>query len=202
MLRRIIVLLAVLAAAPADLLVPSAQAAVTPLAISIFPPVQFPPNDFTIAGARVSALWGKHRNIYGVDVGVLGNITEQGFRGIGVSGLFNLTQGSTTIVLLQAAGIANMNHNSTSIVGLQVAPVNSNTAETSILGVQAGAANLSHHTKMMGFQVGLYNRAHTAYGFQIGVVNVAEALRGIQIGLLNFNRTGAVSVSPVINIGF
>jgi hypothetical protein len=184
------------------MLAPVAHAAGTPLAVSIFPPLQFPPNDFTIAGARVSALWGSHRNVFGFDVGVLGNITEQGLVGVSASGLVNMNRGQTTVVLLQAAGIANINHGSTGIYGLQVALVNSNTAETTLLGVQAAVANLSHHTKSMGLQVGVYNRAHTAYGFQVGVVNVAEQLRGIQIGLLNFNRTGAISVSPVINIGF
>src|SRR5665213_862257 len=80
-----------------------AQAAVSPLAIAIVPPVQFPPDDFNVAGARISVIWGHHRNVYGLDLGVIGNMTDQDFVGIGISGLFNLTPGTTDIVGLQLA---------------------------------------------------------------------------------------------------
>jgi hypothetical protein len=179
------------------------EAAVTPLSVGIAPPVQFPPSDFTITGLRVSALWGHHRDLYGVDVGMLGNITDQTFTGLGVSGLFNYTKGTTTILGLQLAGLTNINTNKTEVYGVQAAlGLNSNTAASSLVGVQLAAANLSPFMDIYGLQAGLYNRAKDVYGFQIGVVNVADNLHGIQIGLINFNTKGLIGVSPLLNIGF
>lgn len=180
------------------------MAAVSPLSLAILAPVQFPTSEFTVTGARISALWGRHRDIYGLDFGVLGNITDQRFVGIGASGLFNLTRGDTTILGLQLAGGANVNIQKTNVYGLQAAlGVNVNQAESAINGVQLAAlANLSEFTAIRGAQIALYNRARAVYGFQIGLVNVATSLHGIQIGLLNFHQQGTVSVSPIINIGF
>lgn len=181
----------------------SAFAAYTPLAFSIAPPVQFPPDDFSITGVRASVLWGKHRDMYGLDFGGIGNITEQSFVGIGVAGGFNATHGSTSILGLQAAGIANYNTNKTSVYGLQLAGLfNYNSADSSIYGVQLSLANLSKHTSVYGLQVGIYNKAKVVYGLQIGVVNMADSLYGVQIGLINFNETGVFKISPFLNIGF
>src|SRR4051812_33395862 len=99
----------------------SAQAAVSPLAVGIMRPVQFPPDDFAVAGARLSVLWGEHRDVYGLDIGVLGNITMQDFVGIAVSGIFNLTHGQTTIIGLQLAGLTNVNTGKTNVYGVQAA---------------------------------------------------------------------------------
>src|SRR5205807_1990061 len=138
----------------------TAKAGVTPLSVGIFPPVQFPPQDFTITGVRASVLWGKHRSIYGLDFGVLGNITEQEFVGIGLSGMLNYTEGSTTVLGLQAAGIANMNKGKTRIYGVQVAlGLNYQTVVSSVAGLQLALANICPFTDVYGFQVGLYNKA-------------------------------------------
>ncbi|NJM09895.1 MAG: hypothetical protein HC883_03110 [Bdellovibrionaceae bacterium] len=118
--------------------VTSAQAALSPVSVSIVPPVQFPPSDYSITGARVSALFGQHRDVYGFDIGVLGNITEQSFVGMGVSGLFNLTRGNTKILGLQAAGITNINKQKTRVYGVQLAGlINKLDAESSVTGLQA-----------------------------------------------------------------
>jgi len=178
------------------------EAAMTPLSLGIIPPVQFPPEDFTVAGARLSVLWSKHRSVYGIDLGVVGNITTQNFTGIGISGGFNVTNGQTTIIGLQAAGITNVNTNKLKVYGLQIAAMNSNTGEASIVGVQAGLINSSKFTKLYGLQVGVYNRAQVVTGFQIGLVNMTDSLHGIQIGLINFHNKGTVSVAPILNIGF
>ncbi len=180
-----------------------AHALVTPLAVAIFPPVQFPPVDFSIAGARVSAFMGRHRNVYGIDLGVIGNRTEQDFVGIGVSGIFNHTTGLTTVLGLQAAGVTNINTQKTRVVGVQVSLFNYNSAESSVVGFQIGpVANLSRHTSVYGMQVGLYNAARTISGFQIGLINSTDNLHGIQIGLVNFNRSGPFAVAPILNVGF
>ncbi len=181
----------------------SAHAAVTPISVGIFPPVQFPPEDFTITGLRASILWGKHRDLYGLDFGVLGNITNQSFVGLGLGGIFNATHGSTTILGLQVAGITNINTNKTNIFGVQLAlGLNMNTAASSVSGLQLALANHSPFTNIHGFQVGIYNKAQEVYGLQIGLINVASNLHGVQIGLLNFNDKGLFKVSPIINVGF
>jgi hypothetical protein len=165
--------------------------------------VQFPPKDFSIVGARLSVFWGEHRDVYGLDLGAIGNVTSGSFAGIGVSGIFNWNQGSATVIGLQAAGIANVNTNKARIYGLQVAAgLNSNKAESSIVGLQVALANYSPFTTVGGFQVGLYNRANEVYGLQIGLINVAESLHGLQIGLVNFNHKGLFAVAPILNVGF
>jgi hypothetical protein len=179
-----------------------ARAGVTPLGVAIVPPVQFPPGDFTIVGARVSALWGAQRNVYGVDLGGLGNITEGDFGGIAVAGLANWNKGTSTIIGLQAAGLANVNVNKTRVLGVQLAAVNANYAESSVTGFQLGLGNYSPHTRVIGAQLGIYNSSREVYGFQIGLINSTDSLHGIQVGLLNFNRSGLFSVAPILNVGF
>lgn len=179
-----------------------AKAAVSPLSVGLLPPIQFPPDDFDVAGLRVSLLWGEHRSLYGLDFGLIGNITEVNFAGLALSGIFNVTHSTTTIVGLQAAGFANINTAKTSIVGLQLALVNENVTNSGMTGFQIALANLSAFTTVRGFQLGIFNHALDVYGFQIGVVNVASTLHGLQIGLLNFNEKGLFSVSPILNAGF
>jgi hypothetical protein len=180
-----------------------AQAAISPIAIDIAAPLQFPPEDFYVTGLRVSALWGEHRGVYGIDIGGIGNISDQTFAGLAVAGGFNWTKGNTTIVGLQAAGLMNYNVQKTNVVGVQVAAVNSNVAESTIVGLEIGPiANLAPHTTIYGFQVGLYNKAYEVNGFQIGLLNFTTTLHGLQIGLVNFNEKGLFSVCPILNFGF
>lgn len=183
--------------------VSNAQAAVSPVGVGIVPPVQFPPSDFTITGFRVSGLWGSARDLYGIDLGVIGNMTSHDFKGIALSGGFNKTDGDTTAIGTQFAGIANWNNNKTSVYGLQFAGIlNRNKAASKVVGMSLGLVNLTEQTTVAGIQAGLYNKARSVYGFQIGLVNVANDLHGIQIGLVNFHQTGLFVVSPIINIGF
>ncbi|QDK45257.1 hypothetical protein DOM22_08870 [Bdellovibrio sp. ZAP7] len=178
-------------------------AAVTPISVAIAPPVQFPPQDFSITGIRLSALWGHHRDVYGLDFGVLGNITDQDFVGIGIAGGFNATYGSTNIIGLQLAGLGNYNQQKTNVVGLQAALIsNINVAESNVYGVQLAVTNLSTNTSVYGAQLGVYNRAKSVYGIQLGLVNITDNLHGLQIGLVNFNNTGVFKVSPILNVGF
>lgn len=180
------------------------HAAVSPIGLGIIPPVQFPTEDTKITGARVSALWGNHRAVYGLDIGVIGNMTSLNFGGAAVAGVFNYNKGATTVLGLQAAGLANINVNKASITGVQVAGLfNSNKAVSSLLGFQlALIANVSSFTQVIGGQVGLYNTAREVYGLQIGLVNVTEVLHGLQIGLVNINKMGLFRICPLINFGF
>lgn len=182
----------------------SAEAALSPISVNIAPPVQFPPSDFNVNGVRASALWGRHRDVRGIDLAIGGNITEQSFTGIAISGLFNYTKGTTDALLTQFAGLTNINTSKTTVYGLQFAlGANFNQAASAVWGVQfAALANVAPFTDIYGLQVGLYNRAKDVYGLQIGLVNVADNLHGIQIGLVNFNKKGPFEISPILNVGF
>lgn len=183
------------------LILTNAQAAVSPVAFGIVPPVQFPPKDFSVTGLRVSVV-GSHRDMYGVDLGLLGNITAQDFTGIALSGLFNKTDGTVTAIGGQIAGLANWNNNKTTVYGLQLAALNKNKATSTVVGLDLGLINLTEQTGIYGVQAGIYNKARVVYGFQIGLVNETTDLHGIQIGLVNFHHKGLFVVSPIINVGF
>jgi hypothetical protein len=181
--------------------VSTAHTATSPLAVTIYPPVQFPADDANVTGLRVG-IWGEHRSVYGIDLGLIGNVTKVDFAGLAIAGLFNRTKGQTHIIGLQAALGANINTEKTNVVGFQVAAVNSNSASSSVTGFQIGFANLSDHTTVYGAQLGVYNTADHVYGFQIGLVNVAQSLHGLQIGLVNVHVKGLFQVCPIINFGF
>jgi hypothetical protein len=183
---------------------PDAHALLSPLGFSVIPPVQFPPADFDVVGARVDLIWGKHRSVYGFDLGVIGNMTMIGMGGIQVAGVFNFNRGVATAVGTQFAGVANVNVDKITVVGIQFAgALNQNYAESRVVGLQlATFANLCSHTNIYGLQAGLWNEANNVYGFQIGLFNSARALHGIQIGILNANMTGPFAYSPFLNVGF
>src|SRR5690348_6187727 len=76
----------------------TARAALSPLSISLVPPLQFPPESFDVTGLRVSALYGEHRSVYGFDFGVIGNVSELNFAGLAVAGGFNKTGGNAHVI--------------------------------------------------------------------------------------------------------
>lgn len=183
--------------------VSAAHAGISPIGLGLVHKIEFPPPDFSVTGVRVSALWGIHRQVYGFDFGGIGNITEQDFSGIAVSGGFNSNLGTTHILLAQVAGVANYATAKVSVLGVQIAGiVNYSTGESNVIGIQAAAVNYTPHETIGFLQVGAFNQAHKVYGFQIGVINVVNELRGLQIGLLNFNHKGLFAVAPIINFGF
>jgi hypothetical protein len=186
------------------LISPKVKAAVSPLSLNLVPPIEFPPEDVGVTGARISILWGQHRNVYGLDLGLLGNITSQEFVGVSISGIFNMTHGPTTALGVQLAGLTNINTGPTRVFGAQLAlGMNVNTAASSVSGLQAALlGNISTFTNIYGVQLGLFNRAQEVYGLQVGLVNMAEDLHGVQIGLVNFNKKGLFAVAPILNIGF
>lgn len=181
---------------------PKASAFNSPLSVSILPPLEFPSPEYSVTGLRASVLWGRHRDMYGIDLGLGGNMTEQRFVGIAVSGLFNYTAGDATILGLQAAAVANVNIQKTNVYGVQLAALNKNDAESGLVGLGLGLVNLSPNMRVTGIQAGIYNEARSVYGFQIGLVNKTTDLHGLQIGLLNFATNGPFAVSPILNVGF
>lgn len=127
----------------------------SPIAVSIFPPVQFPNSDFGVHGLRFGIV-GSHRESIGIDLAVLGNVTKQQFGGLAIAGLFNYNSVNATIVGLQAALLANIN----------------NPSASQLNGIQIGAYN--RVGKVYGIQLGLINFAHELHGIQIGLINFNE----------------------------
>ena len=127
----------------------------TPIAIDLFPPVQFPSSEFEVKGLRLSVV-GNNRSVSGLDIGLLGNMTEQSFSGIAISGLFNYNKTAADIIGLQVAGLANLN-------GIA----------SNLYGVQIGLYNKV--SKVYGLQIGLINVAKELHGVQIGLINFNDA---------------------------
>src|SRR5471030_899628 len=96
-------LLRYVVAVSAILFVMPAQALYSPLEVALFPEIQFPAQEYSIAGLRLSILMGKQQDIYGLDFGVVGNITTGDFVGTAVSGITNMTYGPTLVVGVQAS---------------------------------------------------------------------------------------------------
>lgn len=125
---------------------------ITPLKIGIFPPLQLPHSQYGVTGLRLAVV-GKSRTVRGIDLALLGNMTEVDNKGIAIAGLFNYNRGSSAVIGLQFAGLANVNAGHSSVYGVQVAAHN-----------KAGT--------VYGLQLGLINVAETLHGIQIGLFNV------------------------------
>jgi hypothetical protein len=184
---------------------PQVFAAMSPVGVGVFAPVQFPSEEVAVTGVRFNLLWGSHRRVYGADVSLLAGRTTSTFGGVlQVAGLLNYNQATATVIGLQFAGAANINGTTAKIYGVQAAAYNSNVGESQLVGLNLAAlANVSPHMTILGVQAaGLYNSARTVNGLQIGLVNVADRLRGLQIGLVNIHRQGLFKICPLINFGF
>jgi hypothetical protein len=183
----------------------SSFAAMSPIGVSVIPPLQFPTEEVSITGVRLGVLWSNHRNVYGADLGVIGGSTSLHFGGVAqASGLLNYNKGSASVVGLQFSGGANINGTAARVFGIQAASFNNNRGESLLVGVGLGVlANASPHMTVVGVQAaGLYNSARTVNGLQIGLINVADVLRGLQIGLVNIHKQGLFKVCPILNFGF
>jgi len=122
-------------------------APMTPVMLSLFNPAQVPSEDYNVAGLRIDLLYGKCRNLTGLDAGLVNHATG---KVIGLeAGLVNYVE--KDFIGLQAGGV----NIATRMTGLQV-------------GVYNGADDVS------GIQIGLINNTRIMRGFQVGFVNVIQ----------------------------
>ncbi|MBR0055695.1 MAG: hypothetical protein IJP66_00040 [Kiritimatiellae bacterium] len=168
---------------------------VSPLAIGIFPAVEAPAQDCDVTFLRINILAGRHRDVYGLDVGVIGNEVAGEFVGVQVAGFYNSIGKSD--VALQFAGI--LNRCGGDFAGLQAA-VAANFTDGTMTGFQFGLVNRA--ARLDGLQIGLFNIAETGSGVQIGLWNSAQSLEGLQIGVGNCNADSSMPFFPVINFAF
>lgn len=123
----------------------------SPIGIGIFPPVQFPGSEFGVTGIRLSVV-GVNRAASGIDLALLGNMTNQSFKGLAISGLFNYNKVGADIIGLQFATLANINGTGSSLYGVQIGAYN---AVTNAYGIQIGLVNVAE--RLHGIQIGLLN---------------------------------------------
>ena len=164
-------------------------------AAALVPSVQTPDKDADVALMRASLVCGRHKNVYGLDFGVIGNITDEEMLGCGIAFVFNWSGNSRSA--FQFAGV--LNRSDRDFKGMQTALV-VNDVERDFVGLQIALANLTDG--LSGMQFGGFNKARTGTGFQLGAVNVAEQFTGVQIGILNLNLDSPVPLAPIFNCYF
>lgn len=123
----------------------------TPLEVALFPPLQLPSTAFGVTGLRLSVV-GLNREVRGIDLALLGNLTNVEFKGIAISGLFNWNRGGVSVIGLQLAALANINSGHSEIYGLQIAGFNN---AGTVYGLQLGLVNIAN--ELHGLQIGLFN---------------------------------------------
>jgi hypothetical protein len=123
----------------------------SPIGIGLFPPLQIPSSDYGINGIRLGVV-GMNRSMAGLDIGLLGNTTDQSFTGAAVSLLFNYNKIAADIVGFQVAGLANINGTGSSLYGVQLGLYNK---VTNVYGLQLGLINVT--SNLHGIQIGLIN---------------------------------------------
>lgn len=170
-------------------------AGILPFAIGIFPAVELPAQDWDVALFRLNLFVGRHRDVYGLDVGVIGNETTGEFVGVEAAGLYNRVGWSEGA--FQFAGI--LNRSAGDFAGLQAAFA-ANITDGTITGFQCGLVNRA--ARLDGLQIGFFNIAETGSGVQIGVWNSAQSLEGLQIGLGNYNADSSIPFFPIVNFAF
>lgn len=175
--------------------VPGPSAGITPLAISLVPPVQFPDEAWDVYGLRVNLFVGRHRDVAFVDLGLLGNNVDGNLTGLEVAGLFNRIGSSDGAI--QVAGL--FNYAEREFCGAQGSLL-VNSSDGDLVGLQLAAVNLGQDVS--GLQIGLFNRAERVNGLQIGIANYAYQMQGVQIGLFNVIADSNVPFMIGLNAAF
>lgn len=123
------------------------SAPLSPVMLSLVNPVQLPPDDWDVGGMRLNILYGKSRNVYGLDVGFVNHTTG---REIGLD-------------------IGVVNYVEKEFLGFQIGVVN---IAQRVAAFQLGVFNSSDSGN--GLQIGLINHTRIAVGCQVGLINVIE----------------------------
>ena len=160
-------------------------------AISLLSPIEVPPGFPSAYVFRLSILTGVHKNVYGLDLGLIGNVTRERFVGSAFSGLYNYT-GSAFIAGAQIAGLSNYNSGDSTIIGLQISGLsNVNRGKGIHVGYQlAGLSCYSPEMVVVGAQACLlYSRAKAVAGLQLGLIVNADYALYIQAGAIAIAKT-------------
>ena len=174
----------------------NANAATTPVELSLFgSPISIPWCD-DVSGLRLNIFSGWNKNVSGLDIGTLVNIVDEKSAGLQACGFYNhVGEGRGNC---QLAGL--MNRCDRDYKGLQLSAIYNEVGDT-MSGAALAAMNMSK--ELHGLQLGVFNSADVLTGMQLGIVNYAEnADKGVQVGIVNVMPNGDVPVSVIVNIGF
>ena len=174
----------------------NANAATTPVELSLFgSPISIPWCD-DVSGLRLNIFSGWNKNVSGLDIGTLANIVDESSAGLQLCGFYNhVGEGRGNF---QLAGL--MNRCDRDYKGLQLSAIYNEVGDT-MSGAALAAMNMSK--ELHGLQLGIYNSTDVLSGMQFGIVNYAEnADKGVQVGIVNVMPNGDIPVSVIVNIGF
>lgn len=167
----------------------------SPIGFSITEEAQFPNTQTDIMGFRLCLLYGRHANVSGFDLGVIGCGVDGYLFGLQTSVILNdICAGSGA---MQLSGIANNCLDDYS--GFQISGI-ANSVGGVVYGGQCGGFNAAK--ELRGAQVGLFNKTENAYGIQIGVINWTTTMHGLQIGLINVIEQSKCPYMTLINAYF
>jgi hypothetical protein len=163
-----------------SLLVPAAAQADGPISLGVVPPVQMVPEDQSVTALRISLLYGRHADLTGLDLSLIGRNTGD-VRGVAFAGA-SLVDGDFTG--WQNGWLAAVTRGN--LQGLQWAVYNRSGSGSS------------------GLQIGLVNVADGFSGLQLGLVNISQTMRsGLQVGLVNIIQSKPrLKVLPLVNWSF
>lgn len=170
----------------------SFAAKVSPLAVSLLDECQYPDSLADVMGFRLCLVYGRHANVFGLDIGVVGCGVDGALLGLQTAAVMNNVAYSNGA--LQIGGI--VNNCNEDFTGFQIGGV-ANKTSGSLYGAQIGCVNIAG--VVCGAQVGVFNKAETARGLQIGLINLAQDMKGIQLGLICGIEHSAYQYMPLIN---
>lgn len=148
----------------------------SPLQVALWHPAQIVPDDCRVYGLRINLLYGKNREVWGLDLG-FANTTPDRVMGI-------------------QAGLIN---GPGSLGGIGVGAINSTNR---VNGLQAGILSVAEN-RVNGAQVSaIYNTSPEVNGLQLGLINSTSRLKGLQIGLINVVRDSRLPFFPILHPGF
>lgn len=171
------------------------QPQVFPVGIGITDQAEFPTPETDIMGGRLCLVYGRHANVAGLDIGVIGCAVDGSLFGLQTSVVLNNVGSANGAG--QLAGIANNCYED--FYGFQLAGIANNT-QGGVYGGQIASFNMAK--EMNGAQIGVFNKAEKAVGIQIGVINWATEMKGIQLGVLNIIEKSQCPYLPLINANF
>src|SRR5450759_2326604 len=140
----------------------------TPIQISICPPIQLVPGNWDVWGLRLDLPYGNNRDLYGIDAGI-GNIVSDEFVGIQVGGINSIRGLESHAIGLQVAGL--VNDSAGNMKGAQISFWNQGGG---FEGAQMGCINLARGD-FAGVQMGAIN---TAIGFDEEIMRELALSRG------------------------
>lgn len=163
--------------------------------VSLVPALECPSAAYAVHGFRFNFLVGRHHDVYGLDLGVLGNLVTRERGGVGLACLFNSCERS--VGAFDIAGVFNNAY--LGFDGLQFA-AGMNWTEGVMAGAQVALVNMAG--ELAGIQLGAVNVSEKGGGLQIGIFNFSEQLSGFQLGLVNLNVDSSVPMLPLFNCAF